>query len=405
MSPKLALKDAVPLASIVDLPFDVLLDIFHLLRSRDLISLLCCCRHLHALVEEDSIWRNLSAAYGLRDVAPFGGRSWFTIYTRLLHPYGPMLGLWAGDRAYTGGILDVRLHPGDHKTQGGIHIDMWQFRLLQPEDIEGPEKPELPMYTPVVRIDFSATPSLYGDVQVSCCCFKKGGAPRPPPHSAALKLFSSTHQGRFLHSRQGQYLHPEFPGPEIRRALDEGRYPVLRCRRTTVADQTSQLTQQRPRIPVVFTAPTPYRKPQAVSISCRHGCVDRMRPFLGFDDIVPFAPRYYPLRHVVPPAVDPLAPDWHPRSLVGLWLGSHGPHGTECLYLEWERASCMLRAWKITGDENVPRGALSWQVDTGSECPVRQIPACACMREQGIGDLAKYRAFGGSGTISARGFL
>ena len=192
----------------------------------------------------------------------------------------------------------------------------------------------------------------------------------------------------------------------MRRSLDEfkSRYPRLPCIPSTVIDQTTQLTE-RPRIPVVYTVPTDYRKPPAISLSCPHGCIDRIRPFLGFEDIVPFRPRYYPLRHAIPPEIEPLSPEWHPRSLVGLWLGSHGPHGTECLYFDWAPPSSMLRAWKITGDENVPRGALSWEVDTASEYPLSQLPDCACAQEQGIGELSTYRRFGGSGTISARGFL
>ena len=126
----------IPIRTIVDLPFDILFDIFLLLPSRDLVNLLCCCRNLYALVNQESIWRNFSALYGLHDITHFGGRSWFTVYTRLLHPYGPMLGLWAGDHAFTGGMLDVRLHAGDDKLAGGIHVDMWQFRLLQPEDLD-----------------------------------------------------------------------------------------------------------------------------------------------------------------------------------------------------------------------------------------------------------------------------
>ncbi|RPD56380.1 hypothetical protein L226DRAFT_468594 [Lentinus tigrinus ALCF2SS1-7] len=387
-------------SSISDLPYDVLLHILRFLSSVDLVRLLSCSRSLYALVQEEPIWRSLSALYGLHDIEHFGGRSWYTVYARLLRPYGPMLGLWAGDHPYTGGVLDVRLHPGDRHTPGGIVIDMWQFRLLQPEDLDGPERPELPIRTPLVRIDFSTASTPYEAPFVRCCCNKRLV---PPPHPASIEVLSDSYQGHFLRTRHGSYSHPDFPSSQSHGWLDESRYPLLRCRPSPVEDQTPQVSQLRPRIPMVFTAPTTYRKAKAISIHCGHGCVARIRPFLGFDDVVPTPPRYYPLRLDVHPEVHPVSREWHPRLLVGLWLGSHGPHGTECLYFDWDSSSSMLRAWKITGDENVPRGALSWEVSTRDPYPMSQVPPSAL--EQGVDDLARYRLFGGTGTISARGYL
>ncbi|TFK93254.1 hypothetical protein K466DRAFT_594584 [Polyporus arcularius HHB13444] len=389
-----------PTNFVAGLPYDVLLEILRLLPPVDLLHLLSCSRSLSALVNEESTWRNLSTSYGLHDIEHFGGRSWFTIYTRLLLPYGPMLGLWAGDYPYTGGILDVRLHPGDRHTPGGIVIDAWQFRLLQPEDLDGPERPEPPIRTPRVRIDFSTASAPHEIPFVMCCCNKRL---TPAPHAASIEVLSPTYQGHFLRTRQGTYSHPDFPSSQSHGWLDKSRYPHLRCRPSSVEDQTPQVSHLHPRIPIVFTAPTVYKKPTAISIHCRHGCVDRIRPFLGFDDVVPSAPRYYPLRHDVHPDLHPVSNDWHPRLLVGLWLGSHGPHGTECLYFDLDGTSSILRAWKITGDENVPRGALSWEVDTRVPYTMSQVPTCAL--EQGLDDLARYRLFGGTGTISARGYL
>ena len=124
------------------LPYDVLHSVFDLLPSRDLVHLLCCCRCLHSLIGQESIWRNLSARYGLRDITYFGGRSWYIVYTRLLHTYGPMLGLWVGDHAYTGSMLEARLHQGDSTVQGGIIVSNLHFRVLQPEELDEPEEPE-----------------------------------------------------------------------------------------------------------------------------------------------------------------------------------------------------------------------------------------------------------------------
>ncbi|TBU46866.1 hypothetical protein BD309DRAFT_988482 [Dichomitus squalens] len=81
-------------------------------------------------------------------------------------------------------------------------------------------------------------------------------------------------------------------------------------------------------------------------------------------------PRYYPLRTVMQEGEDPASQNWRPENLVGLWLGDYGPHGTECLFLEHNVADSMIRAWKITGDVNVPRGAKRriGRIRLGSAC-------------------------------------
>lgn len=390
---------STPFKNIADLPYDILFDIFHLLSSHDLVHLLSCCRDLRSYVDQEHIWQTLSAPYGLHDITYFGGRSWYIVYTRLLHSYGPMLGLWASDHAFIGGILEFYLHRGDDERVGGIVIDAWQFRLVQPEDLDAePERPEPPIHAPLGRIDFSATPTLYGDARVMCCSKRGVGI-----HPGQMRYLSSTSQGLFLHAREGRYAHPEFPDPDNQQWVDHRRYPRLPCVQAQVVDQSVVATTGRPRIPIIFTAPTNYRKPPAISLTCRHGCIGRIRPFLGFDNAVPHLPRYYPLRRHVPPVVDITSPDWQPSALSGLWLGSHGPHGTELLYVYWDRLSSVLRAWKITGDENVPRGALTWEVHTGTPYVLSHVPSYAMA--QGIGDLSKYRLFGGTGVISARGFM
>ena len=385
-----------PRKTVEALPYDVLLHILDMLPAHDLISLLSCCRCLRSLVDQDSVWRNRSAQFGLRDITHFGGRSWYIVYTRLLHTYGPILGVWAGDQAYIGGLLDVKLHPGDGTSQGGIVIYSLHFRVLQPEELEEPEEPEAPEHIPIARIDFSQNHTLYEDARVLCY------SSRSSPHSPVLTVCSSTCQALYLNTRQGECPHPEFPGTELLPWIDQTRYPRLPIRRIpSILDQRPEVSGRRPRIPIIFSAPSALQKPPAMSLSCRHRCPDKTRPLLGFDNSAPLPPRYYPLRRSPYPSADPAAADWHPTSLVGLWLGSHGPHGTEALFFNWDCAAAALRAWKVTGDENVPRGALSWEVSTESAYPVSQLPECA----QSLGDLTQFRLFGGSGTVSARGFL
>ncbi|PIL24524.1 hypothetical protein GSI_14280 [Ganoderma sinense ZZ0214-1] len=104
-------------------------------------------------------------------------------------------------------------------------------------------------------------------------------------------------------------------------------------------------------------------------------------------------PRYYPLRTIVREAQDPASRDWRSESLVGLWLGDYGMHGTECLFLEHDVEEGMIRAWKITGDANVPRGACSWHAFLRQESPGTD--------ETG----REVRAYVGQGRIAHHGFI
>ncbi|KAI0636475.1 hypothetical protein C8Q77DRAFT_1049894 [Trametes polyzona] len=387
-----------PLAkNVAHLPYDVLLDIFPLLSSSDLVNLLRSCRTLYALVEDKATWRSLSGQYGLHDISHFGGRSWYTVYTRLLHTHGPMLGLWAGDHPFTGCVYEVRLDPGNAEAQGGIIVEMWRFHVLQPEELDGPEMPEQPTYIRIAKIDFTATETLYGSPNMACTCER-----RADPHRARFELLSPSIQSFYLYTRQGRYLHPDLPSGYDSSWVDGTMYPRLPSSPSHTVDQTPHLPS-RPRVPVVYQAPGNVRKPAAVTLSCQLGCIDRARPFLGFENISRSLPRLYPLRQDVPKHCDPLSPQWDPKSLEGVWLGSHGPHGTECLYVDVIRRPPALRAWKITGDENVPRGALSWQANT--ERPLRLSSRHRELCVRCLSSVDGFQFFEGTGTGSGRGFM
>ncbi|KAH9900803.1 hypothetical protein C8Q73DRAFT_742596 [Cubamyces lactineus] len=375
--------------------YDVLRHLFDLLPSSDLVHVLCSCRALYNLAIDQSIWRSMAARYGLHDISYFGGRSWFVVYIGLLHTYGPMLGLWAGDHPYTGNIIEIRLHAGSPLREGGIVVDAWRFRFLQPEELDIPEMPEPPTYKRLARIEFAQTPTPLGPAKMICQCDH-----RRPPHDAAFGFMSPSIQGFRLHTRQGQFPHPDFPSAECESWVAPGRYPRIVCQPSMHFDQSVRSTA---RVPVVYGRSRVYRSPPAVVLYCAWGCVNQVRPFLGFDNINPYLPSYYPLRHDVRPYVDPISPQWTPSSLAGLWLGSHGPHGTEVLYLEWASRLASLRAWKITGDENVPRGVVSWQVSINNPLDLAGAERAMCSRC--LGDLNELKLFRGTGTFSGRGFM
>lgn len=72
-------------------------------------------------------------------------------------------------------------------------------------------------------------------------------------------------------------------------------------------------------------------------------------------------PRYYALRHPKPPPASSL---WQPTVLNGLWLSANGPNGTQVLFLDYDEMTKSIRAHKITGDAEVPRGVQTWFLNT-----------------------------------------
>ena len=79
---------------------------------------------------------------------------------------------------------------------------------------------------------------------------------------------------------------------------------------------------------------------------------------------------------------------WH-----GLFMGDYSAHGPELLYLDYPTPTS-IRAVKVTGDPNVPRGEVSWKVDDLTR--VKRV----CEEEEWAG----ARAFDGVGHISPHGF-
>ncbi|GBE81676.1 hypothetical protein SCP_0400470 [Sparassis crispa] len=294
---------------------------------------------------------------------------------------------------------------------------MWKFRALEPEEPESPEVPEFPTFIRVLRIGFDAqtalpfatvqrSPLLRSSAQVFCCSSWSAdqiGVERSDMGTIAVVL--GTRQGVFLHTRVGQFPHPDFPSSNADIWRDgHHRFPRIPPIPQQDLDQTATIAQiPRPRVPIIFTVPTDEVKPAAITVDCPYRCISANWPFLGFTNLIPFAPRFYPLRDERKKGIHPCSELWIPQSLTGLWFGTYGPHGTECVYVHWDDIERSLSAWKITGDENVPRGALTWTFAMGRPYRVPALQREVCV--QSFGDLEKCRVYSGTGTISARGYM
>ncbi|KAI0829820.1 hypothetical protein BC628DRAFT_1071501 [Trametes gibbosa] len=398
------------------LPFDIIHTLLNFTEVTDLVSLCSTCKSLRAHIKNDSVWRRVCSAYGVRDTSYFNGHSAYTIYTRLLHPYGSLLGLWANDSPFYGKILEFRIFPGSREEQGGIIGDVWTSPPTAP-----PDSPEPPTYTRAVKLSFEnevpqdSAAASDGDegpgiVHVFC---DRGTTPLPEPdatssrHRSTIVRLSATNLGKFLQFYRRKVNLPDFP-PHISPWYDKhrGLPRIPELAETTSHHREVIKLYPAARLPAVWVGPTAVTKPAAISICCTHPecpCQPLHATELPFANLDGRAPRYYPLKSVVlPAAVHPTSDEWSVAALDGIWYGSYGPSGTECIYLAHDEDLETVEATKITGDVHVPRGCVSWIVHLPPESQRVTLEGYwSAVRTDGV---SPRRILAGHGTIAGRGF-
>jgi hypothetical protein len=167
-------------APLLTLPPELLLKIFDYLPVVDIISLSSTSKLFRAHAISDHVFAPLCAQHGVRSVSAFPHpyRSFYVVYTRMLHAFGPLLGMYASDAPYRGSVLSVRFEPEEDAESwalglAGPHIvgEVWTFphnTALQ-EIISGaavdPWDIGMPVPQPVLRIGFppSETPTSSSD--------------------------------------------------------------------------------------------------------------------------------------------------------------------------------------------------------------------------------------------------
>ncbi|KZT71801.1 hypothetical protein DAEQUDRAFT_706569 [Daedalea quercina L-15889] len=410
--PPAAAQKTESLRNVCDLPYDVLFELFRHLSAVDVTSLLSTCRDGRKHIQDPSIWQRLCSRYGLRSVAHFGGLPFYVVYTQLLHPYGPLLGLWASDYPYRGNIIEFRLIAGDEHEHGGIIGEVWRFPQtstrypVSPEYVRalkiGFDAPFIPSPTPV-GADAAFAREVIPKARVYCGVL-------PPVddahwHSTYLEVVPSNSYGYFMQGYRRPFSHPDFPvGDAVWYDTQRG-LPRLKPSIPVLVDQR-ELVRIYPavRLPIVFASVTPHTKPAGISIHCSSGddrCTQTYQPALPFDDLSTSPPRYYPLRRDIRAGVNPGDEGWGLETMTGLWLGAFGRYGTEVLHLTWHREQEELQAIKLTGDANVPRGAHSWTLHATSSAPSPPTSTHTGWTSELPGGCLMYS---GTGTISERGF-
>lgn len=524
------------------LPLELLLHIFTFLIGSDIVHLLVTCRTHHSMLSSPFIWKDLCARFGVVDLPSAGfhhpDTTFFTVYAQLLHCYGPLLGLWASDNAFQGGIVEFRLVK-ESKEVGweGIVGEVWSFpRPMGTFDVVRWNTPSLPVYRQFMRIELrpptepleyylqyghedknSQAHSGYPVTRSSALRFVREVSyreGRPPmnlsesisspfmrlnaPHRQAYHVYRyipehGRDEANGVHPGRSSSLHPVFPPPTAHHSwLDIDRLmPGLKIvdrgpvdQREAVNGISIDLHQHLiymaplPRFDAItgtsMNAPPPPSHPSLTFLpvtdfedqyeahaamydmtlhpaSTMGGFVDlRRMPLdpnprdlrslqeLGYDDFMVehlgWHVHWYPLRSPKPPLPssgesginshshsnnpDPASEAWHPRTLTGLWLGAYDTHGTEVLYIEYNEASCEIQAWKVTGDCNVPRGAITWRfacaVKTLDEeqDALRQygevLPTTELLQDLDITEASartKMRMYAALGTVSQTGYL
>uniref|UniRef100_A0A668AD32 F-box protein 31 n=1 Tax=Myripristis murdjan TaxID=586833 RepID=A0A668AD32_9TELE len=114
--------------SLLDLPPELLVEIFSLLPGTALPNVALVCKKFKQILNTETIWRRrCMEEFGMREdlrKMEVGGVSSRDLYVKLLHPYRHILGLWQPDIGPYGGLLNV--------VVDGLFIIGWMY--LPPHD-------------------------------------------------------------------------------------------------------------------------------------------------------------------------------------------------------------------------------------------------------------------------------
>ncbi|KAM9502641.1 F-box only protein 31-like isoform 1-T1 [Salvelinus alpinus] len=311
--------------SLLDLPPELLVEVFSSLPGTELPNLALVCKKFRQILNTETIWRRrCTEEFGMRDdlrkmeVVGVSSRELYAkrvnprvksgrfmkllpdyehmdyrdVYRHLLHPYRHILGLWQPDIGPYGGLLNV--------VVDGLFIIGWMY--LPPHDprVEDPMRRR-----PLFRIHMWES----NKVAVECMYGHKG------PHKGDIQ----TGKKDEFSTKCNQTDHHRMPGgrqEEFRTWLEEewGR---------TLEDIFHEHMQELILMKFIYTS--------------------------QYDNCLTYRRIYLPPRM----SSDLLQP--------GLFKGTYGSHGLEIVMLSFH-GPC-ARATKLTGDPNVPAGQLTLDVD------------------------------------------
>ncbi|KIP07834.1 hypothetical protein PHLGIDRAFT_407495 [Phlebiopsis gigantea 11061_1 CR5-6] len=411
------------LANLSLLPYDILRILTRLIDGAEVVHVLSTCKTLHVYLKDDAIWQDQCARYYVTDRGLFSGETFFFIYSEVVHKYGPLLGLWASDNPYRGSVVEFRLDANAH----GITGEVWQFRSgLSAAATQSRHVPNLPGYHRFVTISLSP---ITRQVQTRWHSYQDNDDSVPFESADRLLSFhvlSATNESQYYYHITGSSRLPDFPDPDQRPWYDDTR--GLPRVQTEPAPMSSAVNPSfTPCCPFLYTAQTEAVKPAALSISYNDRRFPDVHAIWGlgahigtmFHDLrsfdlngtIPrpgplFLSRFYPLRFPSTVGDNPADDGWRPSTLEGIWLGPYVTHGTEVLYVYVDEAAREIRAMKVTGDMNVPQGAVSWAFRLEDRLHPHELPRDADGTRLSFGDdQDPLRTYRGWGTISGHGYM
>lgn len=352
------------------LPCSIALNLLAYSEPEDIYNLLNTCNALRCHLYDEDLCRELCARYGIlkrSNPEPEVSFTWSEIYRCLLHKYRRLLGLWASDFPYQGGILEFRVSNSfsivgrqwcfDSKIKNPYAVDCW---INLRRDSEGRCYSKLEPYnvrllpTPIKNNIFLASK----EVKYATSGAKCGGltiempdfpSKRAPWYDADRPLPPISNQINFTPSSSRSLTREEIASKSFIYPVSGSRTPPALSIRYLYPDYTRVL-------------------------SFGDYKLHDFRFFLTDDKGDNFnRDRYYPLRNPPIPSFLPFnspigSPAWDPQCLEGLWIG-HYAESRQVLYLEWAASSREVKAWKVTGDMSIPRGLVGWHFNIDQQLP------------------------------------
>ncbi|KAH8099604.1 hypothetical protein BXZ70DRAFT_237647 [Cristinia sonorae] len=440
------------------LPLELHFQIFSHLTAQDIVNFLSTCKAFYSTIRNETIWRNLSSRdFGISDLSVYQDHhdypeefTFHAVYSRFLFPYGSLIGLWASDHPFKGNVQGFRLMMEAEYKELGIIGEVWRFpAVLLPQQNMNPaerDRPVLPSYIETVHILFRRDLldlSTEGTGYTVAIYFPWETPPEgvTPVHrmtgKSSMFWLGKTVQSYYLWygsapTESSHCLHPEFPPNTSVVWYDIDRVrPHFPTGTIQPKPYDNMATMSRINN-VMYLCGAPSKKglikPPALSMSCgpyapkelHHPVLPGIADLRGDNHAEPLEEavfgmrdmeqpcgRYYPIRFPDPPPPNSLTPALDTigdtelgESLAGIWLVGCGLHGTEVLYLEWAEEERTVKAWKITGDVQVPRGTVNWWFKLDSPVTLDDM-TCHI-----LGDIQRStRAYHGRGISSGRGFI
>ncbi|XP_072013367.1 F-box only protein 31-like [Amphiura filiformis] len=103
------------MVSILSLPPELLSSVFSELPGVDLARIALVCQQFHAATKIESVWqRRCFEEYNFTSdqLKGWPEESYRTVYTKVLHPYGHILGTWQPQMGPYGGLVSIRVQDG-----------------------------------------------------------------------------------------------------------------------------------------------------------------------------------------------------------------------------------------------------------------------------------------------------